>query len=65
MLARTLNEAVGVLMNNGKNPSRKVMEIDCRGSHFYLALYWAEALAKQDESEHLKIRFQSVAKQLK
>jgi isocitrate dehydrogenase len=64
VLAKTLNDAVGELLNNGKNPSRKVKELDNRGSHFYLALYWAKALATQTESPGLQMRFAPVAAQL-
>jgi isocitrate dehydrogenase len=49
-LARTLDEATGKLLENRKSPSRKVGELDNRGSHFYLALYWAQALAEEDEA---------------
>ena len=48
-LARTLDEATGQLLENGKSPSRKMHELDNRGSHFYLALYWAQALAGDEE----------------
>jgi isocitrate dehydrogenase len=48
-LAKTLDAATGRLLENGKTPSRKVGELDNRGSHFYLALYWAEEMAKEDE----------------
>lgn len=64
VLAATLNDAVGNLMNSGKSPKRKVMELDNRGSHFYLALYWAQALSKQTESAFLAERFAPVAAQL-
>merc|ERR1719182_739695 len=64
VLAKTLNDAVGELLNNGKSPSRKVKELDNRGSHFYLALYWAKALATQTESPGLQMRFAPVAAQL-
>jgi isocitrate dehydrogenase len=57
-LARTLDEATGKLLENGKSPSRKVGELDNRGSHFYLALYWAQALAEEDEA------FASLARRL-
>src|SRR4051794_3572515 len=50
LLARTLDEATGKLLENGRSPSRKVGELDNRGSHFYLALYWAQALAAEDEA---------------
>ncbi|GAA4444102.1 NADP-dependent isocitrate dehydrogenase [Novipirellula rosea] len=61
VLAETLNEATGKYLSENKSPSRKVNEIDNRGSHFYLALYWAEALAAQDKDAELKSRFQSLA----
>ena len=48
-LGKTLDEATGKLLENGRSPSRKVNELDNRGSHFYLALYWAQALAAEDE----------------
>jgi isocitrate dehydrogenase len=48
-LAETLDEATGRLLENGRSPSRKVGELDNRGSHFYLALYWAQALAERDD----------------
>ena len=47
MLGKTLDAATGKLLENGKSPSRRVGELDNRGSHFYLALYWAQALAAQ------------------
>mmetsp|Transcript_91620 Transcript_91620/g.231147 ORF Transcript_91620/g.231147 Transcript_91620/m.231147 type:complete len:895 (+) Transcript_91620:101-2785(+) len=65
ILGTTLNEAVGKLMNAGKSPSRKVMQLDNRGSHFYLALYWAEALANQTDSPSLANKFSAVSGQLK
>merc|ERR1719506_2799509 len=65
VMADTLSDAVGKLMNNGKSPKRSVMELDNRGSHFYLALYWAEALGAQTDSEMLQERFKPVAAQLK
>src|SRR6185312_9532418 len=49
ILGRTLDEATGGVLNNRKSPSRKVKELDNRGSHFYLALYWARALAEQTD----------------
>ena len=64
VLARALDEAIGHYLENGRNPSRKVNEIDNRGSTFYLALYWAQALAAQDEDLELKNRFSRVATQL-
>jgi isocitrate dehydrogenase len=54
LLAKTLDEATGKLLDNDKSPSRRTGELDNRGSHFYLAKYWAEALANQDEDASLK-----------
>ncbi len=62
LYAKTLGEANTKFLEEGKNPSRKVNEIDNRGSHFYLAMYWAQALAAQDEDKALKARFEKVAK---
>ncbi|MCK5815282.1 MAG: NADP-dependent isocitrate dehydrogenase, partial [Flavobacteriaceae bacterium] len=64
LLADTLDEGTIKLLNTGKSPSRKVNEIDNRGSHFYLAMYWAEALANQSEDAELKEIFGSIAKEL-
>jgi len=64
ILAETLDEAVGRHLEEGRAPSRKVGELDNRGSHFYLALYWAEALAAQDKDEHLQMQFSPVATEL-
>ncbi len=64
VLAETLDTAVGKYLENGKAPSRKVHEIDNRGSSFYLSLYWAEALAAQDKDAELKTRFEPIAKEL-
>ncbi len=64
VLAETLDTAIGKFLDNGKSPARKVGQIDNRGSHFYLALYWAEALAAQDKDPELKARFAPVAKAL-
>jgi len=64
VLAEALNSAVGKVMDNRKSPGRKVHELDNRGSHFYLAMYWAEALAEQSKSQKLSVRFAPVAKQL-
>ena len=64
VLAKTLDQATGKFLDNDKSPSRKVGELDNRGSHFYLALYWAQALAAQDEDAALKARFAPLAKQL-
>ncbi|PHQ36463.1 NADP-dependent isocitrate dehydrogenase [Rhodopirellula bahusiensis] len=63
VLAKTLDDATGLFLKNDKSPSRKVGELDNRGSHFYLALYWAEALAKCDH-DGLKSRFEPIAKAL-
>src|SRR5690606_18575770 len=61
LLARTLDTAIADFLESGKSPSRKVGELDTRGSHFYLALYWARALAAQDDDAELKARFAPVA----
>jgi isocitrate dehydrogenase len=62
--ADTLDQAVGKYLENGKSPSRKVHELDNRGSHYYIALYWAEALAEQTRDADLQARFPRVARQL-
>jgi isocitrate dehydrogenase len=64
LLAETLDAAVGKYLENAKYPSRKVNEIDNRGSSFYLSMYWAQTLAAQNEDAELKERFAKVAKQL-
>jgi isocitrate dehydrogenase len=64
ILAETLDQAVAKYLENGRLPSRKVNEIDNRGSTFYLALYWAQALAAQDKDAALKERFGKVAADL-
>ena len=64
ILADTLDEATGKLLDNGKSPSRVAGELDNRGSHFYLALYWAEALANQSKNAELKSEFSSIYKEL-
>jgi len=64
ILAETLDFAIGVYLENGKLPSRKVKEIDNRGSSFYLSLYWAQALADQNSDMELKDRFTKIAKAL-
>ncbi len=64
VLAETLDEAIGKYLENGKMPSRKVNEIDNRGSSFYLGLYWAQALANQDKDTELKVRFTKIADDL-
>ena len=65
VLAETLNDGVAMFLEQNKSPSRKVHEIDNRGSHFYLALYWAEAAARQDKDEHLRETFTKVATALR
>ena len=60
----TIDEAVGQYLENRRSPSRKVHELDNRGSHFYFALYWAEALASQEEDQELKVRFSKIARDL-
>ena len=64
LLAETLDEAIGSYLENARYPSRKVNEIDNRGSTFYLALYWAQALAAQDQDAGLKEKFATVAADL-
>lgn len=64
VLAETLDKATELVLENGKSPSRKVNEIDNRGSHFYLAMYWAQALADQEKDPELKAIFEPVAKSL-
>jgi isocitrate dehydrogenase len=65
ILAETLDTAIGKYLENGRMPSRKAGEIDNRGSSFYLALYWAEALAEQDKDKDMKARFSKMYKELK
>ncbi|GAB2776001.1 NADP-dependent isocitrate dehydrogenase [Salinimicrobium soli] len=65
VLADALDKATEEFLETNKSPSRKVNELDNRGSHYYLALYWAEALAEQNEDEELKSHFSKVAKDLK
>jgi len=57
ILSKTLNDAIGKFLDENKSPSRKVNELDNRGSHFYLTLYWAQALAKQTEDPDLASQF--------
>jgi len=64
VLAETLTTAIGAVMSKGKSPQRKVGQLDNRGSHFYLALYWAEALAAQSASPALRERFAPAHAQL-
>jgi isocitrate dehydrogenase len=64
ILGKTLDDAIGVLLDNNKSPSRKTGELDNRGSQFYLALYWAQALAKQTDDEDLRKHFAALAEEL-
>ena len=57
MLADTLDQAIGQFLDSNKSPSRRVGELDNRGSHFYLAMYWAQALAAQTGDEQLQAHF--------
>jgi len=61
VLATTLDKATASFLDNNKSPSRKVNELDNRGSHFYLSMYWAQELASQDDDAELKARFADVA----
>ena len=63
-MGETLDEATDKFLDNSKSPSRKVGELDNRGSHFYLATYWAQALAAQNKDAELKGIFTKVAKEL-
>jgi isocitrate dehydrogenase len=64
ILADTLSEATANYLTNNKSPSRKVNELDNRGSSFYLAMYWARALADQNQDSDFKVLFESLAQQL-
>ncbi len=64
ILAEALDDATGKLLDNNKGPSRRTGELDNRGSHFYLAMYWAQALAEQDDDAELKQQFSPMAKSL-
>lgn len=64
VLATTLDQATGRLLTNNKSPSRRVNELDNRGSHFYLSMYWAQALAAQDQDAKLKAKFAPIAAQM-
>jgi isocitrate dehydrogenase len=64
ILAETLDQAITKYLENGRLPSRKVHEIDNRGSTFYLALYWAQTLAEQERDAEMRARFSKVAKEL-
>lgn len=65
LLAKTLDEATGKLLENNKSPSRKTGELDNRGSHYYLGLYWAEAVATQDQDPELAAQLAPLAKRLR
>lgn len=65
VLADTLDKANGMILENNKTPARKIGEIDNRGSHFYLALYWATCLAEQTDDKELQAHFAPVAEKLK
>ncbi len=62
VLAEALNQANAKFLENDKSPARKVGQIDNRGSHFYLALYWAQAMAEQNKNEELQAKFSPFAK---
>ena len=64
LLARTLDRAIGRVLEENRSPSRKTGELDNRGSHFYLALYWAQELAEQTDDEELAERFKPLAERL-
>jgi isocitrate dehydrogenase len=64
LLASTLDDAIGKYLGNARYPSRKVNEIDNRGSSFYLAMYWAQTMAAQDKDPAAKARFAKIAKDL-
>ena len=65
VLSETLDQANDAFLKNDKSPSRKIGQIDNRGSHFYLAMYWAEALAAQTKDKELQAIFAPIAKELK
>jgi isocitrate dehydrogenase len=64
LLAETLDQAIGEHLEYQRAPSRRVNELDTRGSHFYLALYWAQALASQDKDAEIQARFKKVAQEM-
>jgi isocitrate dehydrogenase len=64
LLGKALDAATEKLLENNKSPSRKTGELDNRGSHFFLGMYWAQELAAQDEDAELKARFEPLAKAL-
>jgi isocitrate dehydrogenase len=63
-MADALDKATGALLENNKSPSRKVNELDNRGSHFYLTMYWAQALAEQTTDVDMAARFRPLAETL-
>ncbi|NKE72227.1 NADP-dependent isocitrate dehydrogenase [Candidatus Manganitrophus noduliformans] len=64
LLADTLDRATGKFLDTNKSPGRKLGELDNRGSHFYLAFYWAQALAEQTQDKDLQARFSKIAKEM-
>jgi isocitrate dehydrogenase len=64
VLANTLDKATGKFLDENKSPSRRVGELDNRGSHFYLAMYWAQELAAQNDDAELKATFEAVASEM-
>jgi isocitrate dehydrogenase len=64
VLAETLNQANGKFLENDKSPARKVGQLDNRGSHFYLAMYWAQAVAEQTKDQELQAKFTQLAQDL-
>ena len=64
VLAEALDKAIGGILDHNRSPARKVGEIDNRGSHFYLALYWAQALAAQTKDAELAAKFKPLAEKL-
>jgi isocitrate dehydrogenase len=65
ILATTLDTATAKFLDNNKSPLRKVGELDTRGSHFYLAMYWAQALADQTQDKELQAKFTPIAQNLR
>ena len=63
-MADSLDKATGKFLDTNKSPSRKVNELDNRGSHFYLCMYWAEALAEQSDDAELQAHFTAIAQEL-
>ena len=64
MLAESLEKANSMFLNNDRSPQRNPGELDTRGSHFYLAMYWAQVLAEQNDDADLKSTFTPIAQQL-